>query len=112
MTTKFAMTRDVNGYNGFGLIPAEDKYSTTLAATVAQTFTVPDNFQNWIAVFSFEPGSSVWVAHNTTATLPGGSVASSVSELNPTVWQVKGGDTISAISNNTTAEIGVKFYAL
>jgi hypothetical protein len=116
--TQFAMTRDVNGYNSFGLVPAANKFNTILAATVAQTFTVPLNTINptnnakWVAIFSVEPGASVWFAHNTTATLPSGSVASTVSELNPTVWEVEAGDTISAITNNATAEIGVKFYAV
>lgn len=110
--TKLNMTRDINGFNSFGLTPADDKFNTILAATVAQTFTTPTGNGLWAAIFSVEPGASVWFAYNTTATLPGGSVAATVSELNPTVWQVAGGSTISAISNNTTAEVGVKFYAL
>lgn len=110
--TKLNMTRDINGFNTFGLVPAANKYNTTLAATVAQTFTVPAKIPNAVAIFFIEPGATVWVAHNTTATLPGGSVASTVSEGNPTVWKVSGGDTISMISNNTTAEVGIKYYEL
>lgn len=110
--TKLSMTRDINGFNTFGLVPSEDKFNTTLAATVAQTFTVPAKFVNASAIFFIEPGATVWVAHNETATLPGGSVASTVSEGNPTVWTVSGRDTISMICNNTTAEVGIKFYEL
>lgn len=110
--TALLMTKDVGGQNSFGLVPADDKFATTLAATVAQTFTVPSEASNWVAIFSVEPGASVWFAYNVTATLPGGAVAAATGELNPAVWQVKAGDTISAITNNTTAEVGVKFYAL
>lgn len=111
-TTKLAMTRDINGFNTFGLIPSTIKYNTTLAAGVAQTFTTPSDQASYLAIFSMEPGASVWCALNTTAALPGGSVAATSSELNPTSWQVSSGDTISVISPNTTAEIGVKFYAV
>ncbi len=112
MTTKLNMTRDINGFNTFGLVPADDKFNTTLAASVAQTFTAPTESKNYAAVFAIEPGAVVWFAYNTTATLPGASVASTPSELNPTVWQVEGGSTISAITNEVSAEVGIKFYAI
>lgn len=112
MSTKFNMTRDINGYNSFGLVPAYDKQNTILAATVSQDFTVPSNFIDCVAVFYFEPGSSIWVSYNSTPTLPNGGVSDTNCEGNPTVWQVKGGDVISMITNNTTAEVGIKYYGL
>ena len=111
-TTQLAMTRDINGYNTFGLVPSTKKFNTTLAVGVAQTFTTPSDSSSYLAIFSMEPGASIWCALNTTAVLPGGSVAATSSELNPTSWEVQAGDTISVISPNTTAEIGVKFYAI
>lgn len=107
------MIRDINGFNSFGLMPSTNKQNTILAATVAQTFTVPTNptGTSWAAVFFIEPGATVWVSHNDAATLPGVSVDDTNSEGNPTVWEVNSGDTISMISNNTTAEVGIKYYA-
>jgi len=110
--TQLLMQRDLSGQNTFGLPPCDNKFSTTLATTVAQTFTVPTVATRWLAVFSVEPGASVWFAHNATAELPGAAVDDKNSEQNPAAWIVKSGDTISAITNNTTAEIGVKFYAI
>lgn len=110
--TQFAMVSDVRGFNSFGLEPSSDKFATTLAVGVAQTFTTPTAYDRYVAIFSVEPGASVWFAHKTTATLPGSSVAAATSELNPTVWKVSAGDTISAISPNTTAQVGVKFYGI
>jgi hypothetical protein len=112
MSTKFNMTRDINGYNGFGLMFAGDNYATTLATGVEQTLTVPDNYNNWLAVFSFEPGSTVYISRNATATVPGGSFALTTSQLIPTARQVQGGDVLHFITNDTTAAVGVSFYAL
>lgn len=112
MTTQLLMQRDAAGKNTFGLIPTDTKFDTILSATFAQTFTVPTDASKFLAIFSAEPGSSVWWALNTTATLPAGAVAATDSEQNPASWVVESGDTISAITNNTTAEVGVKFYAI
>lgn len=114
MATKLSMVRDINGVNTFGVPPSTNKESTVLSAGVAQTYTVPVSGDNteWLAIFYIEPGSSVWMAHNATATLPTGSFTTTDSEGNVPAWIVSGGDTISFITNNTTAEVGVKVYAL
>lgn len=109
-STYFSMTRDINGYNGFGLVPATDKQSMLLATSVAQSVTVPSNHQKWIAIFGIESGASVWVALNTTAVVPAGAASATSSELNPTAWQVSAGDTISFITADASAQVGVKFY--
>jgi len=95
MSTKFSMTRDINGYNGFGILPTYDIYSGALVATVADNMTVPANYPNWIAIFSYTPGASVWVCVNGTAAAPVGAIASGSSALNPSARQVKAGDVIS-----------------
>jgi len=110
--SKFNLTRDINGYNGFGLMFSEDKFSVSLAATVEQHFTIPGNYDKWIAIFSFTPGSEVWVANNFTATLPSGALSSTYSELNPTARQVKAGDVISFIASGDNISVGVTLYAL
>lgn len=113
MTTKFNMTRDINGYNGFGLQFADDKYSVTLAANTAATVTIPSNFQNWLAIFCIEPGSTVWIANNHTAAVPAGNtLVATNSELNVPAKQVQGGDVLSLITADTTADVGILLYAL
>ncbi len=111
MSTKFSMQRDINGYNGFGILPTTDIQAAYLADGVAQSITVPDNYAVWIAIFSYSPGSNIWVSFDgDTATVPTASFASSNSVLNPAARTVKAGDTISFITNDTfEPEISVEF---
>lgn len=110
MSTKFNMTRDINGYNGFGIQPTYDMQSGVLAAGVAQSITVPDNYPNWIAIFSFQPGSTIWVSFTTTAVAPAGAFSATESCLNPSARAVKSGDTISFITDDTfSPQVGVEF---
>lgn len=110
MSTKFNMTRDVNGYNGFGIIPTYDIQAGVLVATIAQSVTVPDNYANWIAIFSYSPGSNVWVSFSTTAAAPSGAFAASASSLNPSARAVSGGSTISLITNDVDSpEVSIEF---
>lgn len=112
---KFIMTRDINGYNGFGLPFSDNQYATTLVTGVEQTLTVPEipfaNYPNLIAVFSFAPGSAIWVALNATATIAGSSFATTNSELNPSGRSVQSGDVLHFITADASDEIGVTFYA-
>ena len=112
MTTKFNMIRDINGYNGFGLQFSDSNFNTILATGVAQTVTAPTDNEYYLAIFAFEPGARVWVAKNTTAAVPSSSVAATNSILNPVARLVSSGDTLSFITNDTTVEIGVSFYAI
>jgi hypothetical protein len=112
MTTKFNMTRDINGYNGFGLAFSDTNYNTTLAAGVAQSLTIPSDSAYYLVVFAFEPGATIWVADNQTAVVPGVSFAATFSDLNPAARLVKAGDVLSFITSDTTAVIGVSLYAV
>jgi hypothetical protein len=113
MSTKFNMTRDINGYNGFGIQPTAnvDLFSTYLAANAAQSVTVPDNYPNWIAIFSYSPGSSIWVSFDgATAVVPGAAFAAVNSCLNPAARAVTKNQVISFITNDDfLPEIGVEF---
>lgn len=111
MTTCFAMIRDINGYNSF-LLPANSTdYAVDLAANTEKTLTVPNDSTKWIAVFCYEPGATVWVSLNATATLPGSNFASTTSKLNSPGYEVRNGDVIHFITANTTANVGVQLYA-
>ena len=110
MSTKFSMTRDINGYNGFGVIPSYDIQAGSLAASTAQSITVPNNYPNWIAIFSYTPGANVWVSFTTTAVVGTGSFGSSQSSLNPSARAVKGGSTISLITSDATLpQVSIEF---
>jgi len=103
MSTKLNLTKDIAGYNGFGLAPTTDIKRTTLTANAAQSVTVPSNYQNWLAIFSYTPGASVWVRFDgSAATLPTGTFASAASVLNPAGRAVVAGQTISVITDDAT----------
>jgi hypothetical protein len=112
MSTKFNMTKDVAGYNGFGVMFADDGYQTTLATGVAQTRTVPSNYPNWLAVFSYTPGTNVWVGNGTTAVATGAFTATTA-DLNPSARYVTAGQTLTFITSDTTSpQVKVSFYVV
>lgn len=113
MTTKFLMTRDVAGMNGFGIPFADDGFSMVLAATVAQSVTVPDEYPNWIAIFGYTPGATVWVDGKTTAVAPTGAAAATTAKLNPSARAVSSGDTLSFITSDAAgAMVYVEFLVV
>jgi hypothetical protein len=101
-STKFLLTRDVAGMNGFGIAFAQDGQATSLAANTEKHFTVPSNYPHWIAVFSYTPGSNIWVDGITTAVVPSTSFAATTAELNPSARAVVAGQTLSFITADTT----------
>lgn len=111
--TKFSLVRDINGYNGFGLQFTINKYSANLATSTDTTLTVPSYSSQYLAIFSFQNGSSVWVANNATAAVPVGATFAAVSsELNPTARLVNAGDVLHFITADASALVGVTLYAL
>jgi hypothetical protein len=106
--------RDVQGYPAYAPALSDLMYSATIASGVAQSITVPSSNENWIAVFSFQPGSDIWVSVNHTAAAPAGSTfASTNSFLLPAQLKVKAGDTISCFNNNATGQdVGIALYAV
>lgn len=111
MPTKFLMSRDVAGYNGFGLPFTLDAQSGILAAGVAQSVAVPNTYPNWIAIFTYTPGASVWVDTFTTAVAPAGAFSATTSELNPAARFVKSTDVLSFITSDITSPaVSVLFY--
>lgn len=121
--TPFLMTRDVGGYNGFGLEFTNTAYSASLAAATPTPLTVPTDgamgggktqTKNWyLAIFIYEPGAIVWVANNATAAVPAGATfAATSSEMNPAACLVRAGDVLSFITATVNTDVSVLFYAL
>ena len=110
------MVRDINGYVTYGIPFSENRFSGLLAQDTEQTLTVPSSpfpdYKKLLAIFIFEPGSLVWVALNDDAEAPSGSVSATTSEGNPAAREVQGGDVLHFITNDTSAEFGVTFYAI
>lgn len=106
--------RDAQGFNAFAPMPSALKQSVTLTTGVAASYTVPSEFKNYIVVFSTQPGTTVWVDFSgATAAVPaGGTFAATTSELNPGSRLIAGGSSISVISNNATADVGISLYAV
>jgi hypothetical protein len=133
MATKFNMTRDINGYNGFGLQFTDTAYSCTLTTGTDTTLLVPSasglggngmsSSSLWIAVFSYDPGTSVWVSLNSVASNPAGATfAVTASELNPAARQVRGigtiphatypADVLHFYTTGTGVNVSVIFYSI
>jgi hypothetical protein len=86
-----------------------------LATNVAQTFTVPgDNSKKYRAVFSYNSTSNIYVGYNATPTTPapGTKVSDSNVEFRPDVKFVKGGDVLSLITGDASAQAGISLLAL
>lgn len=112
--TQLSFARDIQGQNAYAPMTSSNKYSATLVNGGASSITVPSSSQNWIAVFSYQPGVDVWVDFSgATAIIPvGATFASTTSELNPAARSVQANSTISAITANATADVGVMLYAV
>lgn len=113
--TIFSMSKDVQGQNAFAPQFSDVNYGVNLAAGAEQHFTVPaltdaTQFKNWMAIFSVEPGSNVFVNNITTATVFSGTLGVNSSQLNPAVRIVKPGSVLSFITPDTTAYCGVSLY--
>ncbi len=112
--TQLNFGRDVQGMNAYAPQLSDIMFSAAVASGDDQSFDVPESNQNWIAVFSYQPGADFWVSVNDTAAAPAGATfAASTSFLLPAQLKVQGGDSISVFNNSTTdQDVGVALYAI
>ncbi len=115
MTTKFSMIRDINGYNGFGLIQSDTMYGVLLSTSAVQNMIVSGPEAEYLAIFTYQPASNVFVTISDTgvnAVIFSGTLNPVVSEINPVARRVKVGGTISLITPDATAYVGVTLYGI
>ena len=112
MTVNFNLERDITGAIAYAPMPPTDFRNGTISTGVPQTFTVPEVFDKYVVIFSFEPGTSVWVSYNGVApTLPLAGIATVNCELNPASRTVNAGTVIKMDTTDATADFGIIFYA-
>jgi hypothetical protein len=106
--------RDVQGYNAYAPADSTNKWSATLSAGVASSIPVPSNYPTWIIAFSPQPGTNIWVDFTgaTAASPVGSTFAPTTSSLNPGQRTVNKGTSISVITDNTTADVGIELWAV
>lgn len=108
-TLNFAQSQ---GFNTYAADFSDENYTASLVNGSEQTITVPSDAQTYVASFSYQPGTVVWVSKNATASVPAGSsFAASDSTLNPGTRKVYAGDVLHLITATATAEVSVTFYA-
>ena len=114
MSTLLQFGRDAQGYNAYAPQPSTNNFSATLTDGTAESFTVPSNHAVWIVSFRYQPGTDVWVDFTgAAAAIPvGASFASTTSELRPASVTVNAGTSISCITDNTSADVGISMYAI
>jgi hypothetical protein len=114
MSTILNFGRDAQGLNAYAPPPSVDNYNATITNGSSTSITVPSNYPFWIVVFSFQPGTNVWVDFSgATAAVPGGTtLAACTAVLNPSARVVDAGTNISIITDNSSADVGISFYAV
>ncbi len=112
--TTLLLQRDQSGNPTYGIAPSTNMKSILLDQDNEESFTVPSDFKFYELHFSIDPGLRVWVSYDgVAADYPSaGSWADTNSELNPSARVVPGGTVISAITPDTSAEVGVAMYAI
>jgi hypothetical protein len=115
MSTELAFGRDMQGYNAYAPQFPTDIFTATLAASTAESITIPSNYPVWIMYVRLQPNGWCWVSRKTTAAVPaGGTLAAASSELIAGTIEyrrlVYAKDVISFITANTTCDISVSLY--
>lgn len=116
MSTQLNFGRDVQGFNAYAPQFPTDIFTATLAASTAESVTIPGNYPVFIMYVRVQPNGWVWCSRTTTAAVPtGGTLAAAKSELIAGTIefkrQVNAGDVISFITPNTTCDIEVALFA-
>ena len=108
--------RDSHSYNAYAPHPSNNIFTATLTNGSAASCTVPVgvNYPYWAVSFRYQPGATVFVdVTGATAAIPAGAtLAASTSEPNPASLTLVQGQTISMITADTTADVGVVMWPI
>lgn len=112
MSLQLQIIRDSGGVPTYAMEFPDDIKKINLSANVEKTFIVPANYSLWWLMFSIEPGTSVFISKNQTATVATGTFSSTGGEGNPGARTARKGDVIHFITPDTNAWITVSLYWL
>ncbi len=110
--TALKFGKDCNGFNAFAPRPSTNMWSANLNSGGLTSITVPSDFDEYNFCLAIQPGTSIWVDFTgDDAAYPlSDTLSSTTSELNPASRTVLAGSTISLITSDTNAEVGVVLY--
>ncbi len=108
MVAALKFAKDAQGFNSYGPKPADLKWSVDLDNGTAAHIVLPSDADFYTVSFRYQAGCSVWVDVEGVAVAPiANTFSETTSELNPATLLLAGGTTISVITANDTAEVGV-----
>ena len=118
MTSAVNFQRDAQGQNTYApnIDGVEFRYAVTLAAGVAQSFTLPRGVKPWVVSFAATPGAEVWYAFSfpwqspITAAVPTGTVALTNSEMNVGARTMTPETTISMIAAAANVSVSIVLW--
>jgi len=115
--------RDIQGFNANAPGPCVTNFNAVLASGTAASITVPTDYTNWIVKIGCQQATQVYMDATTTAVAPStGSFVASTAEMvsfSDPIWKRvttfqqdgKTATVLSFITDSTTAEVSVSFYA-
>lgn len=110
MSIQLQIIRDSGGLPTYAMEFPDDIQKIQLTANTEKTFIVPSNYSVWWIMFSVEPGSSIFISKNQTATVATGTFSTSGGEGNPGARIARKGDVIHMITPDTNAWITASLY--
>lgn len=114
MPTPLHFGTDNRGTSAYAPDPSTTIYNATITNGNETHITVPSTVSQWVVAFAYQPGTDVWVDFSgATAAVPvGATLVAATSELNPGARSVYSGSKISMITDSTSADVSVSFYAI
>lgn len=109
MVAALKFGKDANGFNAYAPRPCDLRWAVELDDSVEDSFTLPTDSDFYTVSFRYQPGTTVWVdVTGGIAEFPTlGTFVTTTSEMNPASLVLEGGATISMITGNTEAQVGV-----
>jgi hypothetical protein len=107
--------RDVQGFNAYAPQVSNRLYASALTANTVANLTIPSDFSNYMVLFSYSAGATVWVdMSGANAVIPTLATISTVTaELLPGQRQVTAGSQISLITaDQAGTQVGFALYGI